>query len=173
MQKIRIWGWDKKVRTMLRFIKPGDIFCFEFKDESYCFGRIIVKVTTGHLAEILDCVSDKPCIDKNSIEKAQRIGDPIILDSYGLFDRKAEGEWRIIGNQEDYIMHDYGDIYLTFGVGRDWKKVDLYGNTTKISEEEHLKYILMSPQGDYKIKKLLQEHITSLKKYNRLRIINL
>ena len=38
---------------MLRFIKSGDIFCFKFM-------KIISKVTTGHLAEILDCVSDKP-----------------------------------------------------------------------------------------------------------------
>lgn len=28
---VKIWGWDKKKRTMLRFIKPGDIFCFQYK----------------------------------------------------------------------------------------------------------------------------------------------
>lgn len=54
-------------------------------------------------------------------------------------------------------------ILLTFGVGKDWKKIDLYGNVTKISVEEHLKYILMAPQGDYWIKKLIQEHTYDLK----------
>lgn len=163
MQKIMIWGWDKKVRTMLRFIKPGDIFCFKLNEKSYGFGRIITKIDVGHLVEIFNCISDKPCIDANSIENAMRLMEPVALDSYGLFDKKAEGEWRIIGKQQDYIAHDFGDIYLTFGAGRDWKKIDLYGNVTKISVEEHLKYILMSPQGDYVIKKLVQEHITSVK----------
>lgn len=163
MQKIEIWGWDKKVRTMLRFIKQGDIFCFEFKEKNYCFGRIIVKVTTGHLAEILDCVSDKPFIDINSIEKAQRIGEPVILDSYGLFDRKAEGEWRIVGHQEDYKPQDFYDIFMTFGIGDDWKRCDLYGNVTKITKEEHFRYILISPKGNNQVEELVQNHIGDLK----------
>lgn len=163
MQKIKIWGWDKKVRTMLRFIKSGDIFCFKFNNQSYCFGRIIVKVTTGHLAEILDCISNKPCIDVNNIEKAQRIGVPIILDSYGLFDRKAEGEWRVIGHQEDYKAHDFDNIFLTYGIGDDWSRRDLYGNVTKITKEEHFKYIRVSPKGNSQVKELVQEHIDDFK----------
>lgn len=164
MQKIEIWGWDKKIRTMLRFIKSGDIFCFLFDDRFFCFGRIIAKVTTGHLAEILDCVSDKPCINFNSIEKAQRLGEPIILDSYGLFDRKAEGEWRVIGHQEDYKAHDFDEIYLTFGIGDDWTRRDLYGNTTKITTEEHFRYILVSPKGNYQVIEFVQKHVDDLKK---------
>ncbi|EAP4008886.1 phosphotriesterase, partial [Salmonella enterica] len=26
MSDYKFWGWDKKSRTMLRFVKPGDIF---------------------------------------------------------------------------------------------------------------------------------------------------
>ncbi|HGN3428356.1 TPA: phosphotriesterase, partial [Proteus mirabilis] len=26
MSDFKFWGWDKKPRTMLRFVKPGDIF---------------------------------------------------------------------------------------------------------------------------------------------------
>ncbi|EBU0967044.1 phosphotriesterase, partial [Salmonella enterica] len=26
---------------MLRFVKPGDIFCFKLDERRYCFGRII------------------------------------------------------------------------------------------------------------------------------------
>ncbi|EAN2280869.1 phosphotriesterase, partial [Salmonella enterica] len=29
MSDYKFWGWDKKPRTMLRFVKPGDIFCFK------------------------------------------------------------------------------------------------------------------------------------------------
>ncbi|EAB7704566.1 phosphotriesterase, partial [Salmonella enterica] len=25
---------------MLRFVKPGDIFCFKLDEDRYCFGRI-------------------------------------------------------------------------------------------------------------------------------------
>lgn len=28
MGDFKFWGWDKKPRTMLRFVKPGDIFVF-------------------------------------------------------------------------------------------------------------------------------------------------
>ncbi|EKK8473443.1 phosphotriesterase, partial [Salmonella enterica] len=28
---------------MLRFVKPGDIFCFRLDEDRYCFGRIISK----------------------------------------------------------------------------------------------------------------------------------
>lgn len=164
MQNIRIWGWDKKERTMIRFIKKGDIFCFKFDEKRFCFGRIIAKTQPGHLAEFFDYISAEPFIDANNIKKATRLMKPIILDSYGLFDRRTEGEWRIIGHQEDYITHDFDEIFLTFGIGNDWKKRDLYGNVTKISVEEHLKYIPVSPQGDYRVKLLIQEHINSLKK---------
>lgn len=163
MQKTELWGWDKKIRTMLRFVKPGDIFCFELKNGLFCFGRIIAKVATGHLAEILDYVSDKPCINLDNIEKGRRLGEPIILDSYGLFDRKAEGEWRIIGHQEEYKAPDFDDIYLTFGIGDDWKRRDLYGNTTKITKEEHFRYILVSPKGDDEVKEFVRKHIDNVK----------
>ncbi len=33
MSKIKIWGWNKKKRTMIRYIKPGDIFCFELSEQ--------------------------------------------------------------------------------------------------------------------------------------------
>lgn len=164
MQRIRIWGWDKKERTMLRYLKSGDIFCFRTDEKSYCFGRIIAKVDAGHLTEILDYISDKPYIDINNIEKAVRLGDPIVLDSYSLFDRKAEGDWRIIGHQEDYVPNDFQNIYLTFGTGKEWEKIDLFGNVTKISVEEHLKYILMSPKGNYQINRFIQEHMDELEK---------
>ncbi|EAB0058867.1 phosphotriesterase, partial [Salmonella enterica] len=27
MSYFKVWDWDKKLRTMLRFVKLGDIFC--------------------------------------------------------------------------------------------------------------------------------------------------
>ncbi|WP_408603357.1 Imm26 family immunity protein, partial [Salmonella enterica] len=45
MSDYKFWGWDKKPRTMLRFVKPGDIFCFKLDEDRYCFGRIITLMT--------------------------------------------------------------------------------------------------------------------------------
>lgn len=165
MQKLKIWGWDKKERTMVRYIKNGDIFCFKMDENGYCFGRIIAKVDFGHLAEIFDYISEEPCITLECLEKISRIMAPIVLDSYSLFDKKIVGEWRIIGRQEDYTAPDFDDIYLTFGIDNDWKKLDLYGNITKISKEEHLKYISSSPIGDYIVKSLIQQHSRNVSKY--------
>lgn len=159
MQKLKIWGWDKKERTMIRFIKNGDIFCFKMDENRYCFGRIIAKVDFGRLAEIFDYMSDKPCISEEDIEKAVRLIPLVVLDSYSLFDRKLTGEWRIIGRQEDYTAPDFDNIYLTFGVGNNWKIKDLYGNITRISPEEHLKYIPASPLGDYLVKSMIQQQM--------------
>lgn len=164
MLNIKIWNWEKKERTMIRFIKNGNIFCFKLDDKGYCFGRIIAKTDLGHLAEIFDYISDRPIIDADNVEKASRLVEPIVLDSYILFDRKMVGDWRIVGYQEDYMAPDYGDIYLTFGDDKDRKKVDLYGNVTKINAEEHLKYIILSPRADYWVKRLIQEHMNNLKK---------
>ncbi len=154
--KIQIWGWDKKPRTMRRYLKRGDIFCFRYDDSRYCFGRIIERDETSFcIIEIFDYVSDKPEISAEQIEKAKRLISPDTIDSYCLFDKKMDGEWRIIGHHKDYRAVDYDDIYLTFGIGNDWKKKDLYGNITKIPPEERHKYILHRCNTDYYVKERL------------------
>ena len=86
---IKIWGWEKKPRTMLRFLKSGDIFCFKYDDHTYCFGRIMSKVIF-HIVEIFDYTSDQPIITEKDILRSGRLlVTP--LDTYSLFDRKSEG----------------------------------------------------------------------------------
>lgn len=118
MNEIKLWGWDKKPRTMLRYIKSGDIFCFKESNELYRFGRIIAKIATGHVAEILDYTLSNPAADEKSIVNASRAIPPLVLDSYGLFDRKDESEsdWRIIGHQDNYAPEDAHDIFFTYGL---------------------------------------------------------
>ncbi|WP_180296972.1 Imm26 family immunity protein, partial [Snodgrassella alvi] len=88
MSDFKLWGWDKKPRTMLRFIKAGDIFCFKLDEQRYCFGRIIIKIFIGHVAELFDNISNSPDISEAEIKQARRLIEPVILDSYSLFDRK-------------------------------------------------------------------------------------
>ena len=128
MFNVKIWGWNKKNRTLLRFIKPGNIFCFKYSESFYCFGRIMSKTIVGHVAEI-----------------------------YSLFDCKSEGDWRIIGIQDNYQLVDAENIYFTYGAGKKRKMIDIYGNKSEIEEVEAQKYPILSPQGDYYIKKLISE----------------
>ena len=45
INKIDLWDWDKKKRTMLRSIDIGDIVCFEITEskQKYSYGILIAK----------------------------------------------------------------------------------------------------------------------------------
>lgn len=154
---IKIWGWDKKKRTMIRFIKPGDIFCFRLNEQEYCFGRIISETSVGHFAEVFDYIAEEPTIADSQVELSSRLIDPVVLDSYSLFDKKTEGEWRIIGHQQDYIPTNVENVYFVYGMGI-WSKItDVYGNVTPIDEKERSKYPLFAPEGDDYVTELVLE----------------
>lgn len=161
MSNFKFWGWDKKPRTMLRFVKPGDIFCFRLDEGKYAFGRIISKIITGHIAEIFEFVSSTPNITEDIINKSKRAFSPIVIDTYGLFDKKGypDSEWRVIGHHNEYIPEGVEDIYFTYGVGNSCKKVDVFDNEIPISEHESILYTRLTPHSDDHIKLLLNDVI--------------
>ena len=148
---IKIWGWEKKQRTLLRYIKIGDIFCFKYDEHTYRFGRIMARVTF-YIVEIFDYASDQPIISEDDISNANRLL-AIPLDVYSLFDRKIEGEWRIIGHQENFIPEQAEDIWFSWGIGWECRKSDIFHNTVYISEEEWKALPPLSPNGDYSVKR--------------------
>ncbi|MBO5303747.1 MAG: immunity 26/phosphotriesterase HocA family protein [Lachnospiraceae bacterium] len=154
----KIWGWDKKPRTMLRYIKLGDIFCFQYDDFTYCFGQIIAKVTF-YIAKIYAYTSDKPIISEDIIHNGSRLTELVVLDAYSLFDRKTEGEWRIIGHQENYTTSDAEGIYFAWGIGSGCRKSDIFNNTIDISEEEWKVLPKLAPHGDYNVKSHIVDDI--------------
>lgn len=68
-------------------------------DQRYGVGRIMTQNSLGHVAETFDKILTSPDVKSLSFS---RLGDPVILDSYSLFDRKLEGDWRIVAHQIDY-----------------------------------------------------------------------
>jgi len=146
--KIKYYGWDKKPRTMLRYIKPGDIFSF-LKDGTYRFGRIMTKNRLGHVAELFEYYSNEP--DPSKLTSTKRVGYPIILDSYSLFDRKREGDWRVVGHQEDYVPPQDEPMRFTLGMGGGCKKVDIFDNETPISESEAKQLKNYAPLGEARV----------------------
>ncbi len=149
--EFEIWGWDKKPRTMLRYLDAGQIFCFKFDENTYCFGRLMTKASVGHIAEIFDYTASTPDISADDINSAKRISIQV-LDSYSLFDRKSEGDWRIIGACGNYIPTDVENIIFYFGIGSGTQLVDFFHHTTPVAPEEAKKYPPLSPHGDYLIK---------------------
>ena len=146
-----IWGWDKKPRTLLRYIDAGQIFCFKLEDNKFCFGRIMTYNNIGHIAEFFDYCSDTPDITKEIIESSKRVAVEII-SSYTLFDRKSEGEWRIIGNCGNYIPTDVENIIYFYGLGSGTRITDFFGHETFVSIQEAKKYPPLFSKGDYQIK---------------------
>ncbi|WP_410799845.1 Imm26 family immunity protein [Lysinibacillus telephonicus] len=144
---------------MIRFIKTGDIFCFLNEKNTYCFGRILSKVSIGNVAEILDFVSPTPEIKVNEIEQSNRLIELVILDSYTLFDRKIEGDWRIIGRHINYIPTDFENTFFTYGVGDSCRKVDIFDNEVPINESQAKGLTDYSPLGNYDINDLISDKL--------------
>ncbi|HFN5783199.1 immunity 26/phosphotriesterase HocA family protein [Salmonella enterica] len=134
MSDYKFWGWDKKPRTMLRFVKPGDIFCFKLDEDRYCFGRIITLMTVGHLSELFD----------------------IIKKSLGITELEISNARRIIEHQVNYNPKNLDGIYFALGIGDSCKKKDCYGNDFLISESEWKTLPKLSPKGGFDIKKRLE-----------------
>jgi len=155
---IKLWDWEKKKRTMLRYIKSGDIFCFQYDENIYCFGRIISRLDIGTVAEIFDYTSNSPAISKADIENTNRMFYPVNLDIYSLFDRKIEGEWRIIGHQENFVPTDADSLFFWYGLVP-YYKIDVYGNQVTISEEETKNLQRFGFQGDIHIKDMVKAYL--------------
>jgi len=140
---------------MLRFISPGDIFCFKISDNKFGFGRIISKVSLGHSAEIFDHFSNDPHISGESIADLRKPIFYLILDSYSLFDKKISGEWRIIGHQEETPLDSFEGIYFVYGAPGNYKKVDMLGNSCDIPDEKHNDYPPYTPKNNFHVINML------------------
>ncbi|EID8069120.1 phosphotriesterase [Escherichia coli] len=152
MSDFKFWGWDEKPRTKLRFIKPGDIFCFKLDNNKYGFGSIVSKVSIGHSAVIFDYFSSSPCVDESILDMVN-VTFSLILDSYSLFDKKISGEWRVIGHGD--FLKTFEDTYFVYGAIGERKKVDMLGNVSYISNEESENYPPYMPKNDFHVKNML------------------
>lgn len=155
MSNITFVKWDAKPRTMLRFIKDGDIFCFKRHDGRFSFGRIMAKCLMGHFVEIFSYTSPHPLISEYHINQAQRLLGPFCLDSYMSFDAKRFGDWRIIAHDAGYRLEGGEQHCFAYGGPNNFKKVDMLGKTEKISNEEAGRYPEFTPMDDIKIQKML------------------
>ncbi|HDS1061966.1 MULTISPECIES: Imm26 family immunity protein [unclassified Pseudomonas] len=148
MTSLEVYEWDKKIKTSYKKIKSGDIFCFALDSKKYGVGRIITQNSLGHVVEIFDKVLNVPAVDSLSFK---RLGDPVILDSYSLFDRKAEGDWRIVAHDLDYRPSKQESVRYVYGVADNVKLVDIFDNESSLAGSK-CDYPSYSPMGDKDVK---------------------
>lgn len=133
---LKFTPWAKKSRTMLRFVKPGDYFCFVVPDRGYGFGMIISDVTLGHSAKIYKKILSTPDITEEDTHS--EIAFYCILDSYLLFDKKRFGDWRIVAHSDEQITTDqYANAaHFCYGNTGNKRKVNLFGQEAKCTDDE-------------------------------------
>jgi len=157
MNKATIWGWSRNPKTKLKNIKAGDVFCFTQDTGRYYFGRIISKIITGHAAEIFKIIKKDPSLTEAELERIEPLTDPVILDSYSLFDKKTDptGDWRIIGHQEVTLTDRLKNYYFAYGTSENWTKVSALNVTEDASEQEIAYLPPLTPLNNYKVSILL------------------
>lgn len=97
---------------------------------------------------------DKP--NCPNLDEAVRLMPLIILDSYSLFDRKREGEWRIIAHQKNFEPVNVKKTFFVYGANSMKKRVDIWGNIEDISDAESKQYPDYSPCGDWDVQELVE-----------------
>jgi len=159
MSIVNIRPWNSKPRTMLRFIKPGDIFVFKLNDEYFGFGRILTKVSLGHVAEIFDSILTSPTVTPELLSSVSRLGTPVVLDTYSLFDKRLEGDWQIVAHDSEFCMGDTDNVYFVYGHPNSWIRVDVFGNKESMADLEAALLSKYSPRGYGEVKEMFEKAI--------------
>ena len=103
MENITILGWEKKPKTLYRYLKDGDIFAYQIKEDLFGFGRILAKNRWGASAEFFDFFSPSPnAVFEKEIEQLETLF-VVVLDVYTLFQKKLlQPEWRVIAHSKNF-----------------------------------------------------------------------
>jgi hypothetical protein len=142
-------------RRNIKNINPGDIFSFKMDDGRYGFGRIVSRISEGHIAEIFNHFATEPLLDSKATH--ERFLPPVILNSYGMFQVKQDGDFGVIGSTPNYLPDPVIDkSKFAFGSKGNFKSIDVFGNERPISDSEGLQLPLRSPFNDWFLKKYIE-----------------
>lgn len=149
--------WTKKSRTLLRNIKPGDIFCFTRDNENYYFGQILSETLIGHIAEIFKLTTNHLSFTSEDLDHTP-LTNPIVLDSYSLFDKKTDetADWRIVGHQEIFEPKRLEKYFFVYGSMQNWTKLSALNAKEEASELDALRLPPLTPLNNYKIWRLIE-----------------
>ena len=136
-------------------IKPGDLFAFRMDSTKFGFGRIVSQTNLGHIAELFDHFDIKPTLE--ATKNYQVFRPLIVLDAYGLFQRKSEGDWGIIGVTPNYVPSaETANTRFAWGLKGQQKTTDIYGNTLEASDVDAANLPRYQPWGDDDVKDFIE-----------------
>jgi hypothetical protein len=116
-------GLQRQAEDHAPLIKPGDALMPALENSKYGLRRILSQVSLGRVAEILDAELAEPSLNAVSVDALRRRGRPTVVDSYGLFDKKLEGDWCIISHQDGFVPSNVDGVFFTHRPGPLRKRV--------------------------------------------------
>lgn len=134
---------------------PGDVFAYKLDDRRYGFGRIIVKVSIGAIAEIFDHFSSQPVFDHGS--KKEWLIPPVPIDCYSLLEIGDMGDWPIIERQPAFVPGEhFSSLRYVYGVPPyALVTTDIFGNNRPIDVAEAKGLPEYSAYNDFRFKKMI------------------
>lgn len=163
MKKLKIFDWQKE-KTLYRYIKSGDIFCYQISEKLYGYGRIIAKNYWSATVEIFDYFTQKPADFDFEKNNDYPVLFKCILDCVTLFQAKLESDWRIIAQDPNYInknpkeitsisiidgMAHNADFTYSEIIGEE-KALEMVKNRLELDETLHSHYHILSLLIRYK-----------------------
>jgi Immunity protein 26 len=143
-------------------INPGDVFAFKFDNTTYGFGRIVSRIIDGHIAEIYNYFAKEPKLDL--MASYERFMPPVILNAYGLFQLKQDGDWGFIGTTPGYVPDaEIAKTRFAWGSPRDQKAIDICDKSVPISDSEAASLPRAQPWGDYLVKEYIKNSLNKKK----------
>jgi Immunity protein 26 len=141
-------------------INPGDLFSFRLDDNSWGFGRIVSRITDGHVAEIFKYFANEPVLDSG--KTYDRFMPPVVLDAYSLFQLKREGDWGFVGSTPDYAPDAViAQVRFAWGSSGDQKATDIYDKYLPVSDQEAKSLPRCQPWGDYDVKEFIKRSLAN------------
>jgi Immunity protein 26 len=142
-------------RKNIKNISSGDIFAFRMDDGRYGFGRIISRILEGHIAEIFNYFAIEPIY--NETKTPERFLPLVILNSYGMFQVKQDGDFGIVGSTPNFVPDsELSKSKFVYGPLGNFKSMDIFGTEAPISDAEGLRLPLRSPFNDWFLKKYIE-----------------
>ncbi len=141
----------------IKKINAGDIFAFKMDDGQYGFGRIVSQVLEGHVAEIFNYFADEPLLQAPMPPRFPRL---IILNSYGMFQVKQDGDFGFIGETPNYLPDEEMTAFkFAYGDKGNFKSLDIFGASTPISDQEGLRLAPCNPANNWYLKKFVEHSL--------------
>lgn len=127
---------QKKNKDYIKEHKSRRYFLLHPGRRNILFWANNIKIITGHVAEIFRMVKKDALITPAELEHIDPITDPVVLDSYSLFDKKTDPtrECRIIGHQEAIQTNRFKNYYFAYGTPESWTKISALNVKEEASE---------------------------------------